>query len=33
MDHPTMSAEALVDYLVSLAWQGLSGVLPPETAS
>jgi AcrR family transcriptional regulator len=32
-DHPTMSAEALVDYLVSLAWQGLSGVLPPENTS
>jgi AcrR family transcriptional regulator len=31
VDHPTMSAEALVDYLCTLAWQGLSGVLPPET--
>jgi AcrR family transcriptional regulator len=30
VDHPTMSAEALVDYLVSLAWQGLSVVLPPD---
>jgi AcrR family transcriptional regulator len=33
VDHPTMSAEALVDYLVSLAWQGLSGVLPPDTTT
>ncbi|HEV7826992.1 MAG TPA: TetR/AcrR family transcriptional regulator [Mycobacteriales bacterium] len=31
VDHPTMSAEALVDYLCALAWQGLSGVLPPES--
>jgi AcrR family transcriptional regulator len=33
VDHPTMSAEALVDYLIALAWQGLSGVLPrqPDT--
>jgi AcrR family transcriptional regulator len=30
VDHPTMSADALVDYLVALAWQGLSGVLPPD---
>jgi AcrR family transcriptional regulator len=30
MDHQTMSADALVDYLCALAWQGLSGVLPPE---
>jgi AcrR family transcriptional regulator len=28
VDHPTMSAEALVDYLCALAWQGLGGVLP-----
>jgi AcrR family transcriptional regulator len=30
MDHRTMTADALVDYLCALAWQGLSGVLPPE---
>jgi AcrR family transcriptional regulator len=30
MDHRVMSADALVDYLCALAWQGLSGVLPPD---
>ena len=30
MKHQVMSAEALVDYLVALVWQGLSGVLPPK---
>lgn len=31
MNHQVMSAEALVDYLVAMAWQGLSGVLPPKS--
>jgi AcrR family transcriptional regulator len=33
VDHPTMSAEALVDYLVALAWEGLSGVMPAKPES
>jgi AcrR family transcriptional regulator len=32
VDNPTMGAGELTDLLVSLAWQGLAGVLPPPDA-